>query len=309
MATTRIISMHKNRGKSIALCLKDRTGYALNPQKTNQDELIFCYECDIRSVDSEFLLAKREYYQITGRKQKNDVIAYQVRQSFKHGEITPEDANRVGFELAKRFLKDEHAFFVATHIDKRHIHNHIIWNSTTLDCTRKFRDFLGSGRAVARLSDLICLGHQLSVVPEPKKYGQSYNKWLGDKAVSSQREILRSAIDQMLLQKPSNMDAFWGLLCSDGWEVKQGKHISLRGKGQARFKRLSSLGDGYDDDSLRTLLSEDGLATLQKRNAAKSKTPKNLDPLIDIQAKLQAGKGIAMSTGQRCSASNRWRKR
>ena len=91
------------------------------------------------------------------------MIAYQVRQSFKPGEITPEDANRVGFEFAERFLKGRHAFFVATHTDKKHIHNHIIWNSTTLDCKRKFRDFLGSGRAVARLSDTICTEHRLSV--------------------------------------------------------------------------------------------------------------------------------------------------
>ena len=114
------------------------------------------YECDPKTADAEFLFAKRQYQTITGREQRHDVIAYQVRQSFKPGEITPEDANRVGYEFAERFLKGRHAFFVATHTDKKHIHNHIIWNSTTLDCKHKFRDFLGSGRAVARLSDAIC---------------------------------------------------------------------------------------------------------------------------------------------------------
>lgn len=100
---------------------------------------------------------------------KSNIIAYQIRQSFRPGEITAEEANRIGYELASRFLKGKHAFIVATHTDREHIHNHIIYNSTTLDGTRKFRDFFFSGLAVQRLSDLICLEHQLSVI-EKKPY-------------------------------------------------------------------------------------------------------------------------------------------
>ena len=131
MATTRIISMHVNQGKTIADCLTDRIDYSKNPDKTQDGELISAYECDPKTADAEFLYSKRQYQTITGREQRHDVIAYQVRQSFKPGEITPEDANRVGYEFAERFLKGRHAFFVATHTDKKHIHNHIIWNSTT----------------------------------------------------------------------------------------------------------------------------------------------------------------------------------
>lgn len=134
MATTRIISMHVNQGKTIADCLTDRIDYSKNPKKTQGGELISAYECDPKTADAEFLYSKRQYQTITGREQRHDVIAYQVRQSFKPGEITPEDANRIGYEFAERFLKGRHAFFVATHTDKKHIHNHIIWNSTTLDC-------------------------------------------------------------------------------------------------------------------------------------------------------------------------------
>lgn len=141
MATTRIISMHVSHGKTIADCLTDRIDYSKNPDKTQGGELISAYECDPKTADAEFLYSKRQYQTITGREQRHDVIAYQVRQSFKPGEITPEDANRVGYEFAERFLKGRHAFFVATHTDKKHIHNHIIWNSTTLDCKHKFRDF------------------------------------------------------------------------------------------------------------------------------------------------------------------------
>ena len=123
MATTRIISMHLNQGKTIADCLTDRIDYSKNPEKTQGGELISSYECDPKTADAEFLYSKRQYQTITGREQRHDVIAYQVRQSFKPGEITPEDANRVGYEFAERFLKGRHAFFVATHTDKRHIHN------------------------------------------------------------------------------------------------------------------------------------------------------------------------------------------
>ena len=152
MATTRIIPMHRNKGKSIAQCLRARTDYVKNPKKTNGGELISAFACDPRTVDAEFLLSKKEYQARTGRAQKRDVIAYQVRQSFRPGEVSPEEANRIGYEFASRFLKGNHAFIVATHVDKAHIHNHIVWNSTDLDCTHKFRNFWGSTRAVQRLS-------------------------------------------------------------------------------------------------------------------------------------------------------------
>lgn len=169
MAATRLIALHKNKGKSVAACLKSRTDYVQNPDKTEHGELISSYECSPLTVDEEFMLSKRQYELVTGRRQKSDVIAYQIRQSFKPGEITAEEANKVGYELAMRFTKGKYAFIVATHTDREHIHNHIIYNSTALDSIRKFRDFLLSGLAVQRLSDLICLEHQLSVI-EIKPY-------------------------------------------------------------------------------------------------------------------------------------------
>ena len=117
-------------------------------------------------VDLEFAQAKKEYLHKTWRQPKGDVIAYQIRQSFKPGEITPEEANEVGYETGMRFTKGKHAFIVATHVDRAHIHNHIIFNSTNLECDRKFRDFWFSGIALQRLSDIICLEHGLSVIPK-----------------------------------------------------------------------------------------------------------------------------------------------
>ena len=177
MAATRLIALHKNKGKSVATCLKSRTDYAQNPDKTEQGQLVSSYKCSPLTVDEEFMLSKRQYELVTGRRQKSDVIAYQIRQSFKPGEITAEEANKVGYELAMRFTKGKYAFLIATHTDREHIHNHIIYNSTALDCSRKFRDFLLSGLAVQRLSDLICLEHSLSVI-EIKPYRERQKRVL-----------------------------------------------------------------------------------------------------------------------------------
>lgn len=119
LAATRLIAMRKNKGKSIAACLNNHTSYIQNPDKTEQGELVSSYQCSPLTVDEEFMLTKRLYEQTTGRRQKSDVIAYQVRQSFRPGEVTPEEANKIGYEFAERFLKGKHAFIVATHVPKR----------------------------------------------------------------------------------------------------------------------------------------------------------------------------------------------
>ena len=117
MAVTRLIPLHINKGKTIAQCLTERLEYGRNGRKTEDGKYISSYECDPRTADEEFLLAKRQYLHITGRKQEKDVIAYQIRQSFKPGEISPEKANEIGYELARRFTKGCHAFIVATHTE------------------------------------------------------------------------------------------------------------------------------------------------------------------------------------------------
>lgn len=290
MAAIRIISMHINHGKTIAQCLTERTDYAENPEKTDGGELISAFECDPKTADAEFLFSKRQYKTITGREQKSDVIAYQIRQSFKPGEVTPEQANEIGYELATRFLKGRHAFLVCTHCDKLHIHSHIIFNSTSLDCKRKFRDFLGSGRAVARLSDMICLEHGFSIIESPKHVKKSYNKWLGDQAKPSYREILRLIIDDALAKTPANFEAFLKLLLDAGYEIKCGKNIALRRHDQKRFIRLDSLGEEYSENAIRTVLA--GEKAHKPRHKILHTTPQKVSLLVDIQAKMQAGKGV-----------------
>ena len=306
MATTRIISMHVNQGKTIADCLTDRIDYSKNPDKTQGGELISAYECDPKTADAEFLFAKRQYKTLTGREQQSDVIAYQVRQSFKPGEITPEDANRVGYEFAERFLKGRHAFFVATHTDKKHIHNHIIWNSTTLDCKRKFRDFLGSGRAVARLSDAICTEHRLSVIADPKRGVNHYGRWLGNKAKPSHRELLCGLIDAALLQKPDSLDALLKLLRDSGCEVRRrGNTLSLRHPDRKGFIRLSSI-DGYTEDELRTVLAGKKEHTPRKKRTQATKKRTRCSSTSRRSCKRE--RAWATNAGRRYSTSSRWRR-
>jgi len=291
MATTRLMPLHTGKGRDVGTAISDIIDYVENPQKTDYGRLITGYECDSRTADAEFLFSKRQYTSLTGRTRgADDVIAYHLRQSFVPGEVTPEEANRIGCELAKRFTKGKHAFIVCTHIDKKHIHNHIIWNSTSLDCTRKFRNFWGSTRAVRQLSDTLCIENGLSIVENPQRHGKSYNKWLGDQAKPSNRELLRVAIDTALAQKPADFDAFLKLLREAGYEVKLGKVPSLRGKDQKRFIRLDSLGSGYGEVELRSVLAGEKTHKPCKK-IIRPAAEKHVNLLVDIQAKLRAGKG------------------
>ena len=281
--------MHQNKGKSIADCLADRTDYAKNPDKTNEGEYISSYECDPKTIQGEFLLSKRQYSDITGRQQENDVIAYQIRQSFKPDEISPELANKIGYELGMRFTKGNHAFIVATHIDKAHIHNHIIFNSTSLDCTKKFRDFLGSGKAVRKISDRLCLENSLSIIENPKRGKNHYGKWLGDKKPLSHSEKLRRIIDEILTKKPTNFTVFLEEMKLAGYEIKQGNHLSFKGENQKKFIRLRSLGNDYSEEEIKAIISGEKPQANKKEQHQKPQPRVNL--LVDIQAKLQAGKG------------------
>jgi len=301
MATTRLIKHHTGKGQTVAASLADRFDYGQNPEKTNGGELIRAYECDHETADAEFTLAKAQYLVITGREQKkdSDVLCYQIRQSFKPGEVTPEQANAIGYDTAFRWTKGSHAFFVATHIDRKNIHNHIYYNSTSLDCTRKFRDFFGSAWAVRRLSDRICLENYLSVISDPKLKSKGqykhYGEWLGSDKKPSFQDQLKMAIDTVLYGKPNDFNAFLALLSDAGFEHKWGRGgvLSFRANGQERFTRLrsSTLGDGYDIESIKAII--EGRAPLPERKAAPAYIPRRINLIIDIQEKMKQGKGAA----------------
>ena len=158
----------------------------------------------------------------------------------------------IGYEFAERFLKDKHAFIVATHTDRAHIHNHIIYNSTALDGTRKFKNFWLSSFAVQRLSDLICLEHQLSTI-EYKPYRERQKRVVYPPKESN-CDRLCEIIDTILTEKPTDYEAFLQKLEQQGYEVKRGKHTAVKGARQKRFIRFRTLGIGYGEDEIKAVL-------------------------------------------------------
>ena len=287
LAATRLIALHKNKGLTVAACLKNRTDYIENPDKTEQGQFVSSYACSALTADEEFMLTKRQYDLVNGRRQKSDVIAYQIRQSFRPGEITAEEANKVGYELAMRFTKGKHAFVVATHTDRQHIHNHVIFNSTALDGTKKFRDFFFSALAVQRLSDLICLEHQLSVI-EIKPYRERQKRTLYPPKESN-RDRLCSVIDRILAEKPKDYEDFLQKLEQQGYEVKRGKYTSVKGARQKRFIRFRTLGTGYSEDEIKAVLEGKAKHQPYQKKQAKEQ-PFQL--LVDIQGKMAEGKSV-----------------
>ena len=210
MATTTLLQRHAGEGETIAEAIRDCLDYGKDPEKTESGKYISAYECDPATVADEFLLAKASYAAMTGREQKkeNNVLCYQIRQSFYPGEITPKEANRIGYELAMRWTKGRHAFIVTTHTDKQHIHCHIYYNSTAQDCSRKFHNFIGSSFAVRRLSDRVCIEHELSIIQNPKQHSKGrflhYRQWIGEKPPSAQQRV-RLGIVAALEQKPADL--------------------------------------------------------------------------------------------------------
>ena len=297
LAATRLIALHKNKGMTVAACLKNRTDYIENPDKTEQGQYVSSYACSALTSDEEFMLTKRQYDFVNGRRQKSDVIAYQIRQSFRPGEITAEEANKVGYELAMRFTKGKHAFVVATHTDRQHIHNHVIFNSTALDGTKKFRNFFFSALAVQRLIDLICLEHQLSVI-EIKPYRERQKRTLYPPKESN-RDRLCGVIDNILSEKPKDYEDFLQRLEQQGYEVKRGKYTSVKGTRQKRFIRFRTLGAGYSEEELKAVIA--GEAEHHPRQKQKRIIPEQkFQMLVDIQAKLAEGKSMGYA---------RWAKR
>lgn len=221
------------------------------------------------------LLTRRQYLDAGGWVPGNDkeVLAYHIRQAFKPGEITPEDANRIGRELAERFTKGRYQFIVATHIDRGHVHNHIIFAAVSEDAGRRFRDFLGTAKAVRKISDRLCLENGLSVIENPKRGRKDYGKWLGDQRPLSAQEKVRDAIDAALAQR-------------------RGSSLSFLAPGQEKATRCrkKTLGDDYTPEAIQERI-EGRRVVSSSRSKAPAKPARKVNLLIDIQSKLQAGKG------------------
>ena len=279
--------------------------YDQNPDKTRDGALVSSYMCTPESAAEEFEISHKLYYQRTGRSQprKRDIIMYRVIQSFKPGEVSPEEANRIGYELAMKFTGGKHQFVVSTHTDKAHIHNHIEFCSVNLDCDGKFQNVKDSAMILRRLNDEICRAHGLSVIENPRTDAKEPGEASAVKYGVSFKEKLRQAIDRILPQCQSFED-FLARMRSEGYEIKQGKYLEFRGPGQQRFTRSFRLGNDYTLESLRERCgkqrADSGEAGTPAQAKAATTAPakkaafrpvRNVNLLIDIQARMAAGKG------------------
>ena len=257
------------------------------------------YLCDPETAHAEFMLVKGQYQAETGRTAEQGALCYQIRQVFPQGEVTPKEANRIGYETAMRWTKGKYQFFVCTHTDKGHIHNHIYYNSTAYDRSRKFRNFIGSSFALRRLSDRVCLEHALSVVERPKLHSKGrflhYGQWQGEVRPPSQKEQIRCAIDTALSKRPADFADFLRRMEAVGFQVVHGRGgvISFRAPGHDRAARLraSTLGAGYGREDIQAVI--DGKAPTRTAPVRRAPTPRRVNLLIDIQERMRQGKGPA----------------
>lgn len=297
MASTYIKPYKTSKDSTALETMKNRFNYGLDQKKC---AAVCSYLCDPETAHAEFMLVKNQYEAMTGRPADKGHLFFQIRQAFPPGELTIEEAQKIGYETALRWTKGKHQFFVCTHNNTGNLHNHIYYNATAEDCTRKFHNFLGSTFHVRRLSDRICMEHDLSVIINPKQHSKSkfkhYGQWLGTGKQPTFQERLKAAVDTVLHEKPKDFEAFLSELALLGFEHKWGRGgvLSFRAPeyGQERFTRLrsSTLGVGYGLDDIRAII--DGRAPLPDSNAAHF-APHKVNLVIDIQQKMAQGKGAA----------------
>ncbi len=286
MAVVHFSNRHISKNQTLKECIQFHIDYAKNPEKTQNGLLVSAYECNPETATEEFLISKKMYEMITKRSQPKDKdnISYMLMQSFKPEEITPQKAHEIGYQFAYEFTKGEHQFVVSTHTDKEHIHNHVEFNSTSLDCTHKFNAYKRWGISAQKLSDKICKEHCLSTVKEPQQKSKQYAEWKAKKENKSWKQTLKSTIDEMIPQS-KNFEDFIENMRKQGYEVKQGKQISFRAVGQNRFTRMKTLGVEY---------TEIAIAEKIKLQQLKEKTSKkSITSFINIEQKKKEGKGAA----------------
>ena len=223
MAISKIKPRHASEGRSIAAVLADRIDYDKNPEKTNGGLLVTGYQCFPDTAWQEFIVSKQIYTATTGRRRApdKDVISYLLIQSFEPGTITPEDANKLGYQMALEFTGGEHQFIVATHVDKKHIHCHIEFNSTALDCSHKFNNVKNSFIPLRKINDRICQEFGLNIIEEPQAKGKHYAEWAAEKTGKSWKARLHQTIDKVL-PKVSTFNDFLEVMRQEGYEVVQG---------------------------------------------------------------------------------------
>ena len=223
--------------------LKKALDYIENPVKTDEKILVSSFACSYETADIEFELL------LSQAMQKGNNLAHHLIQSFAPGETTPEQAHEIGRQLADEVLQGKYPYVLTTHIDKGHVHNHIIFCAVDMVNQRKYVSNRRSYAYIRRTSDRLCKEHGLSVVMPGQDRGKSYAEWDAHRKGTSWKAKLKIAIDAAIPQA-KDFDDFLRLLQEQGYKVKRGKYVSFRAPGQGRFIRCKTLGEAYTEEAI-----------------------------------------------------------
>lgn len=271
MAVTKIKAIRGTLSKAIA--------YILNPEKTDEKLLVSSYGCASETAAREFEWTRR----IAEQKGMNPVriIARHVIQSFEIGEVTPELAHEIGKQFADEILGGKYEYVLTTHIDKDHVHNHLIFNAVDFVDYHAYKSYKRIYYDMREVSDRLCEENGLSVIPPSQNKGMSYKEYTEAKRGTSWKQKLKQTIDRLVITA-KDYDDFLRLMQEAGYEIKPGKYISFRAEGQDRFTRSKTIGENYTEERIK-----ERIAGRTPRRSQRQTTPKGISLIGDIQERIR----------------------
>ena len=271
MAVTKIKAIRGTLSKAIA--------YILNPEKTDEKLLVSSYGCASETAAREFEWTRK----IAEQKGMNPVriIARHVIQSFEIGEVTPELAHEIGKQFADEILGGKYEYVLTTHIDKDHVHNHLIFNAVDFVDYHAYKSYKRIYYDMREVSDRLCKENGLSVIPPSQNKGLGYKEYTEAKRGTSWKQKLKQTIDRIVITA-KDYDDFLRLMQEAGYEIKTGKYISFRAKGQERFTRSKTIGENYTEERIK-----ERIAGRTPRRSQRQTTPKGISLIRDIQERIR----------------------
>ena len=253
--------------------------YILNPEKTDEKLLVSSYGCASETAAREFEWTRK----IAEQKGMNPVriIARHVIQSFEIGEVTPELAHEIGKQFADEILGGKYEYVLTTHIDKDHVHNHLIFNAVDFVNYHAYKSYKRIYYDMREVSDRLCKENGLSVIPPSQNKGMGYKEYTEAKRGTSWKQKLKQTIDRLVITA-KDYDDFLRLMQEAGYEIKTGKYISFRAKGQERFTRSKTIGENYTEERIK-----ERIAGRTPRRSQRQTTPKGISLIGDIQERIR----------------------
>ena len=253
--------------------------YILNPEKTDEKLLVSSYGCASETAAREFEWTRK----IAEQKGMNPVriIARHVIQSFEIGEVTPELAHEIGKQFADEILGGKYEYVLTTHIDKDHVHNHLIFNAVDFVDYHAYKSYKRIYYDMREVSDRLCKENGLSVIPPSQNKGMSYKEYTEAKRGTSWKQKLKQTIDRLVITA-KDYDDFLRLMQEAGYEIKPGKYISFRAEGQERFTRSKTIGENYTEERIK-----ERIAGRTPRRSQRQTTPKGISLIGDIQERIR----------------------